>query len=165
MVVYATTLWYNLSMSEKIDEFHLTAWRAFLNAHAAVIHLIEEDLAQAQRLPLSSYDVLLTLSEAPEHRLRMHEIAERVVLSRSGLTRLIDRLEKEELLYRERCGDDRRGAYAVLSDKGLDALRRAWPVYARGIQKNFADLLTDEEVKVITQALERVNEHARRTQS
>lgn len=151
-------------MNEKIDDFHVAAWRAFLNAHAAVVHRIEEDLAQAERLPLSSYDVLFTLYEAPEHRLRMHEIAEQVVLSRSGLTRLIDRLEKEGLLYRERCYDDRRGAYAVLSEKGLTALRSAWPVYAHGIQKNFADLLTDEEVNVITQALERVNEHARRSQ-
>ena len=151
-------------MSEKIDDFHVAAWRAFLNAHAAVVHRIEEDLAQAERLPLSSYDVLFTLYEAPEHRLRMHEIAERAVLSRSGLTRLIDRLEKEGLLYRERCVDDRRGAYAVLSEKGLTALRQAWPVYAHGIQKNFADLLTDEEVNVITQALGRVNEHARRSQ-
>jgi DNA-binding MarR family transcriptional regulator len=161
MVVYATTLWYNPGMSEKIDEFHLAAWRAFLNAHAALIHQIEDDLEQAQRLPLSSYDVVLTLAEAPEHRLRMHEIAERVVLSRSGLTRLIDRLEKDGLLYRERCGDDRRGAYAVLSEKGLEALRRAWPVYAHGIQKNFASLLNDEEVRILTSALERVNAAAR----
>lgn len=148
-------------MSKKIDEFHLAAWRAFLNAHAAVIHTIEEDLAQAHRVPLSSYDVLLTLSEAPDHRLRMHEIAERVILSRSGLTRLVDRLEKEGFLYRERCGEDRRGAYAVLSNAGLEALRQAWPIYARGIQKNFASLLDDEEVRILTQALERVNEVTR----
>ena len=147
-------------MSNKIDELHLAAWRAFLTAHAAIIHTIEEDLAHAQRVPLSSYDVLLTLSEAPDHRLRMHEIAERVVLSRSGLTRLVDRLEKEGFLYRERCGEDRRGAYAVLSDKGLEALRQAWPVYAHGIQKNFASLLTDEEIRVLTQVFERVNEVA-----
>jgi DNA-binding MarR family transcriptional regulator len=150
-------------MSNRIDEFHLAAWRAFLTAHATVIRNIEENLAHAQRVPLSSYDVLLTLSEAPERRLRMHEIAERVVLSRSGLTRLIDRLEKEGFLYRERCGEDRRGAYAVLSDTGIEALRLAWPVYAQGIQKNFASLLDDEEVRVLTKALERVNEVARRT--
>ncbi len=83
-------------------------------------------------------------------------------LSRSGLTRLIDRLEKEGLLYRERCGEDRRGAYAVLSAKGLDALRQAWPIYAQGIQKNFASLLNDEVVRVVTQALQRVNEVSRR---
>ncbi len=150
-------------MSNKIDEFHLAAWRAFLTAHAAVIHNIEEDLAHAQRVPLGSYDVLLTLSEASDHRLRMYEIAERVVLSRSGLTRLVDRLEKEGLLYRARCGEDRRGAYAVLSDKGLEALRQAWPIYAHGIQKNFASLLSDEEARVLTQVFERVNEKARRS--
>lgn len=149
-------------MKEKIEENRLAAWRAFLTAHAAVLHLIEEDLVRAQRLPLSSYDVLFALSEAPEHRLRMHEIAERVVLSRSGLTRLIDRLEKDGLLYRERSGEDRRGAYAVLSDKGLEGLRQAWPIYARGIQKNFASLMSDEEASILTRVFTRVGEEARR---
>src|SRR5689334_15090697 len=122
-------------MAEKIDEFHLAAWRALLNAHAAVIDLIEHELAEAEQLPLSLYDVLLTLLEAPEHRLRMHEIADAVVLSRSGLTRRIDRLEAQGLLVRERSALDRRGAYAVLTPRGEEALRLAWPVYARGIQR------------------------------
>jgi|SRR5579863_1060129 len=143
-------------MTEKIDEFHLAAWRAFLNTHAAVIELIEREMAEAKQLPLSSYDVLLTLQEAPGHRLRMHEIADAVVLSRSGLTRLIDRLEAQELLVRERSNSDRRGAYAVLTAKGLAALRRAWPTYARGIDQHFTSLLNDTEVRTLTTALERV---------
>lgn len=140
-------------MTEKIDEFHLAAWRAFLNTHAIVIDRIERELAEAGHIPLSSYDVLLALAEAPERRLRMHELAEAVVLSRSGLTRLVDRLEREGLLARERCGTDRRGAYAVLTPDGLAALRRTWPVYAQGIIKHFARHLTDEEVRVLTSAL------------
>lgn len=147
-------------MSEKIDEFQLKGWRAFLNAHASVIHRIENDLEQAHRLPLSSYDVLVALSQASGHRLRMHEVADKVVLSRSGLTRLVDRLEKEGLLGRERTGEDRRGAYAVLTEQGLEALRQAWPVYARGIKNYFADLLTEEEITVLTGALERVYNHS-----
>ena len=143
-------------MNTKIDEFHLAAWRAFLNSHAKVIRAIEDELAQAQRLPLSSYDVLLTLSEAPDHKLRMHEIADRVVLSRSGLTRLLDRLERDGLICRERSGADRRGAFAVLTEAGIEALRQAWPIYASGIQKHFASLLQDAEVKVVTEALNRV---------
>lgn len=143
-------------MNKKIDEFQLAAWRAFLNAHAAVIELIEKELAEAQQLPLSSYDVLVALSEAPDHRLRLHELARRVVLSRSGLTRLVDRLEGDELLYRERTSTDRRGAYAVLSEKGQEALRRAWPIYARGILNHFVAHLSEAEIPTLTEALGRV---------
>ena len=150
-----------IEKTEKIDEFHLRAWRAFLNTHAAVIDLIERELAEAQQLPLSSYDVLLTLQEAPDHRLRMHEIAAAVVLSRSGLTRLIDRLEAQGYLVRERASTDRRGAFAVLTDKGRAALRRAWPIYAQGIHNHFASLLSDNEVSALTEALERVLAAAR----
>ncbi len=151
-------------MAEKIDESHLAAWRAFLNTHAVVIELIERELAVAKQLPLSSYDVLLTLLEAPDHRLRMHEIADAVVLSRSGLTRLIDRLEAQGLLVRERSCPDRRVAYAVLTEQGKAALRRAWPVYAKGIELHFTSLLNDTEVRTLTEALEKVLAAAR-TQS
>lgn len=148
-------------MTEKIDEFHLAAWRALLNAHAAVIDLIERELAEAGCLPLSSYDVLLTLLEAPGHRLRLHEIADAVVLSRSGLTRRIDRLEAQGLLVRERSSSDRRGAYAVLTAEGQRALRQAWPIYAHGIQRHFASLLSEEEVRTLIETLERVLAAAR----
>ena len=86
----------------------------------------------------------------------MHEIARAVVLSRSGLTRLIDRLEAEGLLSRTRSNTDRRGAYAVLTAKGLEAVRQAWPTYAKGISQHFTSLLNDEEVHVLTKALERI---------
>ena len=142
--------------NEKIDEFHMRAWRAFINAHATIINQIEHELAKAKSLPLSSYDVLVALSETPDQRLRMHELANRVVLSRSGLTRLVDRLEIEGLLTRDRCGTDRRGAYAVLTDKGREALQQAWPVYEKGIIQHFTSLLQDSEVSVISDALERV---------
>jgi len=143
-------------MIENLDEFHLAAWRAFLNAHAAMIDQIERELAEAKQLPLSSYDVLLALLEAPKHRLRMHEIADAVVLSRSGLTRRIDRLEAQGLLVRERSGSDRRGAYAVLTAKGEAALRQAWPIYGKGISQHFTSLLSDTEVRTLTEVFERV---------
>jgi DNA-binding MarR family transcriptional regulator len=143
-------------MAEKIDEFHLAAWRAFLNAHAVVIDLIERDLAKTDLLPLSSYDVLIELAEAPDHRLRMHELARAVVLSRSGLTRLVDRLELEGLLVRERADTDRRGAFAVITVQGLQAIRRTWPGYARSIVRYFTSHLSDDETRILTAALERV---------
>jgi DNA-binding MarR family transcriptional regulator len=149
-------------VNEILDEFRLTAWRTFISAHASVIDRIEEELAEAGQLPLTSYDVLLALAEAPDRRLRMNDLARKVVvLSRSGVTRLADRLEAEGLLCRERTADDRRGAYAVLTTKGREALRHAWPIYARGIVEHFSRFLSDEEVRTLTSALQRVDAAAR----
>lgn len=134
----------------------LAAWRAFLYAHVTVISQIERDLAVAGCVPLTWYDVLIELWEAPAHRLRLHELADRVVLSRSGVTRLVDRLETAGLLARERVAGDRRGAYAVLTAAGAAALNQAWPVYGRGIATHFTDQLSHDEIQVITAALDRV---------
>jgi DNA-binding MarR family transcriptional regulator len=144
--------------TERLSEQYLKVWRAFLKVHATVVDRIDHDLAAAERLPLSSYDVLIELYEAPEHRLRMHELAQRVVLSRSGLTRLVDRLEAEGFLTRDRCKTDRRGAYAVITEQGIAALRRAWPIYERGISQYFAQWLTPEEAQVLESALERIEQ-------
>src|SRR2546421_9436640 len=141
---------------EHLSEEHLAAWCTFLKAHATIIERIDHDLVAAQRPPLLSYDVLIELYEAPDRRLRMHELAQRVVLSRSGLTRLVDRLEAEGLLTRDRCGTDRRGAYAVITEQGVASLRKAWPVYARGISHYFAQWLTQEEAQIFVAALERL---------
>jgi DNA-binding MarR family transcriptional regulator len=141
---------------EYLSEQHLAAWRTFLKAHATIIDLIERDLVAAKRPPLSTYDVLIELYEAPEHRLRMHELAERVVLSRSGLTRLVDRLEAEGLLTRDRSRTDRRGAYAVITEQGIEALQQIWPIYAKGIAEYFAQWLTLEEAQLLESALGRI---------
>lgn len=146
-----------------IGEFRLAAWRAFINAHASVIARIEDELAAAGQVPLTTYDVLVVLAEAPDRRLRMNELARRVVvLSRSGVTRLADRLEAEGLLRRERTVEDRRGAYAVLTDAGQAALDSARPVYAHGIVQHFAGFLEDAEVRTITAALQRIDAEARK---
>ena len=143
-------------MDDEPDQLRLAAWRAFLNAHAATIAAIERELAVEDLVPLTWYDVLVALSEAPGHRRRLHELARAVVLSRSGLTRLVDRLEAAGLLRREPCPDDRRGAYAVLTPEGEATLRRTWPTYGRGIVEHFARHLSDDEAGVLTAALERV---------
>ncbi len=140
-------------MNEKqLSEQHLAAWRAFLKAHSIIIDRIERDLLVAKRPSLSTYDVLIELYEAPEHRLRMHELAERVVLSRSGLTRLVDRLEAEGLLIRDRSVADRRGAYAVITGQGIEALQQTWPIYSKGIAEYFARSLTLEEAQFLESA-------------
>lgn len=172
MIARATILRYNSVMdltmdtgarteAVGLDEARLGAWRTFITAYAAVIERIERELASEDRLPLGHYDVLLALSEAPGRRLRMSELAQAVVLSRSGLTRLVDRLERAGLLRRERCDDDRRGCFAVLTGEGLKVLRRSWPVYARGIDEHFGRHLGDEEVRVLGESLGRVLEAAR----
>src|SRR4051812_20035296 len=147
---------YSGDMSEVLSEEQLRVWRGFITAHAAVIRRIERDLAAAGVIPLTWYDVLIELYEAPDRRMRLHELADAIVLSRSGLTRLLDRLERAGLILREVAEADRRGAYAVLTDAGIDAMRRAWPVYARGIKAYFARHLQSEEHAILLAALERV---------
>jgi DNA-binding MarR family transcriptional regulator len=135
----------------------LRAWRAFLRAHAAAVGQIERDLSAAEPvLPLTWYDVLVALVGAPDRRLRLRELANEVMLSRSGLTRLVDRLEAAGLLRREPDPADRRGAFAVLTEGGYEALRRTWPSYARGIQEHFARHLSHDEATLLARALDRV---------
>ncbi len=143
------------------DPVRLAAYRAFITAHAEIIARLERDLAAAGVIPVTWYDVLIELYEAPERRLRLRDLARAVVLSRSGLTRTVDRLEAAGLLRREPDPTDRRGAFAALTDEGLAAMRRAWPVYARGIVEYFARHLGDEEVRTFTTIFERIRDAAR----
>lgn len=143
-------------LERELDRPRLAAWRAFLLAHARIVEAIGRDLARAETLPLSWYDVLLALYEAPDRRLRMHELAAAIVLSPSGLTRLVDRLEGRGLLERQPCSEDRRCQYAVLTDDGLQALRKTWPTYAAGIAQHFGDRLSDTEVEALYATLGRL---------
>lgn len=143
-------------MNTTLSAASLAAWRNLITAHAVLIEQIDRDLATAECIPLHWYDVLVELLEAPEQRLRMSELARRVVLSRSTLTHLAARLEGEGLLRRERVDTDRRGAYATLTDKGREAMRKAWPVYAQGIANYFAAHLSEAEAAQLRDLLSRV---------
>jgi len=125
----------------------LSTWRSFLRAHATVIRRLEHELLAEHELPLASYDVLVQLSEAPDRSLRMTELADRVLLSRSGLTRLADRLARDGLIARQACPSDARGTLAVLTDAGLERLRRAWPTHLRGVAEHVTGRLTPGEVE------------------
>jgi len=140
----------------KLSANEQAAWRSFIKTHAQIIEWIERDLATEKRVPLTSYDVLIALFEAPDKRLRMHELASKVVLSRSGLTRLVDRLEKQGLIVRERSNTDRRGAYAVLTREGKRALVKAWPTYANGIKEYFISGMNEDELVTIQLILENI---------
>jgi DNA-binding MarR family transcriptional regulator len=145
-----------MQRSGDLSEQQMLAWRRFLRAHALVTRRLESDLLAEQRLPLASYDVLVQLVEAPERRLRMSELAERVLLSRSGLTRLVDRLEREGLVRREACDSDARGLFTVLTDEGLARLREASPVHLRGVADHAVGRLDEDEAAALAGLLGRM---------
>jgi len=131
--------------------------------HAAVVPMLDRELQAAGRLPLAWYDVLLELNSAPGRRLRMSDLGEKVTLSRTRVSRLVDELGTAGLVTREANPDDRRSAYAVITAQGRTALRGAAPVYLGGIRDHFADILSAQELRTITTALDRVIEQARRS--
>lgn len=139
-----------------LTEPQMAAWRLFLRTHAVVTRRLEADLLAEHGLPLASYDVLVQLVEAPQRRLRMSELAERVLLSRSGLTRLVDRLEKEGLVRREACEDDARGLFTVVTDAGFARLREASPTHLRGVLAHAMGRLDDDEASALADLLAQV---------
>ncbi len=126
-----------------MDDETLSAWRALLNVHARVTARVESALAEAGFPPLSWYDVLWPLHRAPGRRLRVGTLAEQVTLSRTGLTRLLDRVERDGLIRREPAPEDRRGSYVVITAAGSAVLRKMWPVYERALDDAFAARLRD----------------------
>ncbi|MEV4577407.1 MarR family transcriptional regulator [Nonomuraea jabiensis] len=135
-----------LLRDEGLTAEELAVWRMMQRAQVRITRHLEAELLVAHELPLASYEVLARLAEAPERRLRMNDLAARVLLSRSGLTRLIDRLQRDGLVSREACADDARGLFAVLTDAGAARLAEATPTYLRGVRTQFLDLLGAEEI-------------------
>jgi len=148
-------------MGKSLETTKGSVWPLFLTTHAVVVEQIEARFAAAQLPPLSWYDVLWGLEQAPDQRLRMSELADKVVLSRSNLTRLIDRLEEAGLVARERSAEDRRGAYAVLTEQGRNLRRRMWPPYQAAIRELFESRLSDSEAELMAAILRRLLESAR----
>ncbi len=138
----------------------LAAWRAFLTAHAHLTRRISRDLA-AEGLPdLGWYDLLWALYRSPGRRLRVNELAREVVLSPTAMSRFVDRAEAAGYVRREADPDDRRALQVVITDPGIDLLRRMWPVYARGIAEHFAAHLGESQGE-LRAALERIADSAR----
>jgi DNA-binding MarR family transcriptional regulator len=147
-------------MGETPGREGLAAWRAFLEAHARVTAQLERELVAAHGFGLPWYDVLVQLNEAPDRRLRMTELASAVLLSKSGLTRVIDRMLEAGLVQRHADQDDRRGVVVTLTERGWAQLRTAAPTHLEGVQRHFAALLDSDEARVIAAALGRVAERA-----
>ncbi|OLT12677.1 MarR family transcriptional regulator [Pseudonocardia sp. CNS-139] len=131
----------------------LAAWRSFLRAHATLVRVLESELEADQQLSLAAYDVLVQLAEAPDRRLRMTELADAVLLSRSGVTRLVDRLEKVGLVARCPVESDGRGVAARLTDAGLSRLRVASRTHLAGVTRHFVNRLDAADLG----ALERIS--------
>jgi DNA-binding MarR family transcriptional regulator len=140
----------------RLDHGELRAWQTFLRAHHVVTDTLDEELSREQDLPLGSYEVLLYLSNAEGQALRMSELADRVLLSRSGISRLVDRLVSEGLVERHTCKSDGRGVYAVLTEEGLRRLRRAGMTHLRGVREHFTDRLTQSELDELARLLEKL---------
>lgn len=141
----------------EVPEPYLEAWRALLNTHAAVIDRAEEALSARSLPPLSWYDALWPLYRAPGRKLRMGELSDQVVtISRSGLTRLVDRLEAAGLVRREPSPGDRRGTVVAITREGSALLRRMWPVYAAELRRSFVGVLGEQEAVAIRDVLARV---------
>ncbi|HEY7847891.1 MAG TPA: MarR family transcriptional regulator [Candidatus Limnocylindria bacterium] len=138
----------------------LPAWRTFLFAHAQVRRQLERELQAEQRMGLAEYELLLVLAYSPQRRQRMSELADALALSRSGATRLIDRLEADGLVERLACDTDRRGAWAALTTAGRERLRRASPTHLRGVACHFLDRIPEAELESLRRTLERVTEPA-----
>ncbi|MGH3877138.1 MAG: MarR family winged helix-turn-helix transcriptional regulator [Actinophytocola sp.] len=133
-------------MTRRLTGNELDAWRSFLRAHARLVRVLEAELVAKHPVSLGGYDVLVQLAEAPDRRLRMAELADAVLLSRSGVTRLVDRLEVAGMVTRERFASDGRGVVAVLTTKGLDTLREAARTHLAGVMRHFVEQFDPEEL-------------------
>jgi DNA-binding MarR family transcriptional regulator len=143
-------------VTTQIADDHLDAWRAVLNAHARLTGDAEAALAAAGLPPLAWYDVLWALQRAPGKALRMGELADAVTISRSGLTRMVDRIEAEGLLERRQAAGDRRAVEAAITPAGTKLLRRMWPVYEKVLRSGFESKLTRAEAQALSKALAKV---------
>lgn len=141
-------------MAAKLKPAELRAWRAFLDAQASLMRRLGADLVKQEDLTLPEYDVLVQLSVVLDERLRMSQLSDRVRLSPSGLTRLVDRMVQGGLVTRGRCASDRRGSYAILTAAGKARLRHASPVHLRGIREHFSRHLSPAQLEAVAEALE-----------
>ncbi len=141
---------------KQLNERELAAWRGFLRVHASLVRDLDRELEEAHGLPLTHYEVLLYLANAPERRMRMSDLASSVLLSQSGVTRLIDRLERAGYVARKPCPEDRRVLWAQLTEAGKARLDEARPTHLAGIRARFLAHFDDDELDELAAGWERV---------
>jgi DNA-binding MarR family transcriptional regulator len=142
--------WFKLSPEQR------AAWSGFIRAHASIVRELDAEMQATHGLALSSFDVLVQLSLAPEGRMQMFELAEAVHISRSGLTRLVDRLEREGLLERIRGERDPRQVFASITERGLERLAETTPAHLAGVRERFLDRLSQAQLEQLAEVWRRL---------
>jgi DNA-binding MarR family transcriptional regulator len=140
-------------MAARIETDKLEAWRLFLRSHSTITRRLDADLIAAHGLTLHDYEVLIHLSRAPDGMMRPSDLTDSVILTRSGVTRLLAGLEEAGFVRRESCPSDRRVIYAVLTDDGREKLREARPTHLRGVGELFTERFDDEQLDVLRELL------------
>jgi len=138
----------------------LRAWRLYFESALALADVLNGELERDAGIPLRWYDALVQLEETPDG-LRMNELAERILYSKSGFTRVVDRLEEAGLVQRVRPENDRRSILVVLTDEGRATMERARRHHRHAIEQHFSRHLSDTDIKTLTHALEKLSAHAR----
>jgi len=146
-----------VSNDSELEAVELDAWRGFLRAHARLVDELDAELRAAHDMPLSTYDVLVQLAHAPGRRLRMSELADSVLLTPSGLTRLVDRLCRDGLVARERCDDDARGSFATLTECGRIRFDEARRTHLAGVRRLFLGHLSPAEQRSLAKTWDRIS--------
>ncbi|MDA0636980.1 MarR family winged helix-turn-helix transcriptional regulator [Nonomuraea sp. CA-218870] len=137
------------------------AWRTHLALHKLLMHRLDREL-QEHSLSLNDYEILVNLSESAGRRMRMSDLADATIQSRSRLSHQISRMEAKGLVVREDCRDDRRGTFAVLTDEGWDTIQRVAPVHVAGVREHFVDRLTDDQLNELEGAFAPIVEHLKK---
>ena len=136
-----------------LDEDEMRAWRSLVILSSRVFDELDAELRADHDLSLADYEILANLSEAPDRRLRMSQLAERSMVSRSRLTHHVNRMETQGLVTREACATDRRGAFAVLTPEGLARVEQAAPTHVAGVRRLFVDLVPGTRLSAVADAL------------
>ncbi len=145
----------------RLDAEELRAWRGLLRTYAQLTKALDADLEAAHGLPLTSYEVLMHIADSEQERMRMHDLASSILLSRSGLTRLVDRLERDGLLTRQSCSSDARGSFACLTQKGRDVLDAARATHLAGVRAMFLRHFSPEEQQLLGSFWDRLGDAPR----
>jgi DNA-binding MarR family transcriptional regulator len=140
----------------RLDRDELAAWRGMLRVHSDMTRVLDAELTHRHGLPLTSYEVLLFLADSPDGRMRMSELADSVLLSRSGVTRLVDRLERDGLLKREQCEEDARGYFAAITDRGRALFTEARRTHLAGVRERFLSRFSRDDLRTLGELWEKV---------
>jgi DNA-binding MarR family transcriptional regulator len=144
------------AIGDAFSELEMGAWGGFLRTHAKLVRELDEELTRVHGLPLSSFDVLVQLANAPDDRMRLSQLADAVLLSRSGLSRLVTRLVDQGLVERTECASDARGAFAALTDEGRRRLDEARATHRAGVRARFLDRLSESQQRQLAAAWRRL---------